>query len=384
MVQVEGKLKVAKIEKIKYPEYSNYSESVCLSNNKIYIPVNDASIIKTNRLKGGLYSLDLSELSGLSEFENSKISMNGNKSTFSCLNYLYSLFRQNAKEYKLHLEFLYPNIKDVILGGKVNALGDVFVGCNTYNDTILVYCLKTKLYKYIKLIGCPNDVCFAKDERSVFVVMNIEHATYCGLLIELNIETEETKYILGNTADCIKQFDLYSVSGIGLHDDILYIATLPELYTIDTRNYHDVKTLIGINDNVDCPLYDNITFYSDCDSNKTSINVAVFAYNQTTTYTVYKNENILKRVICCFSGCFGIGFCTKVNIDRRMNHSKIKFIAGKVDEPSLTFGTPNYEYLTVNKYFKDFDNEVTQVTQIAHNKYIFTNYKARYVLLVTM
>jgi hypothetical protein len=127
------------------------------------------------------------------------------------------------------------------------------------------------------------------------------------------------------------------------------------------------------------------------------MNVAVFAYNQNTTYSVYKNENILKHIICCFSSCFGIGFCTKVNIDRRMNHSKIKFVSIATSDTTTDTTTDttsdsktpdtvskDYKYLTVDKYFKDFDSEVTQVTQIADNKYIFTNYKARYVLLVTI
>lgn len=421
---IERNLTIEKVEKINYPIDSNYSESVCVVNNKLYIPINDAILLKSKNSKNGLYVLDLvniistpdkgtlvplkppshsdkgtnvmqsalppshssdkpkNELKEMhTRFSSPRIAVGSVSPKFAFINRLFNYRSEKINQYFLRFVFAFPNKSDVILGGKVNEKEDLFVGCNTYDNTILVYYLKQKLYKYIKLTGCPNDLCFSKDEKSVFVVMNIENSTYCGLLIKLNIETEEVEYILGNTENCIKQFNLYSVSGIGITNDILYIATLPELYSINTNDYTDFNTLIDIN-NKNSPLYDNITFYHDS-QNKTLMNVAVFAYNQNTTYTVYKNKNLLKRIICCFSNCFGIGFLTKINVDRRMDKLKIKFV--KIDiTDSTKKNIDNYEYLTIDKRFTDFDSEVTQITQITDTKYILTNYKARYVLMITV
>jgi hypothetical protein len=371
---IERNLTIEKVEKINYPIDSNYSESVCVVNNKLYIPINDAILLKSKNSKNGLYVLDLVNI--ISSRISPRIAAGSVPSKRTFIKRLLNYRSEKINQYFLRFVFAFPNKTDVILGGKVNEKEDLFVGCNTYDNTILVYYLKKKLYKYIKLTGCPNDLCFSKDEKTVFVVMNIEHSTYCGLLIKLNIETEEVEYILGNTENCIKQFNLYSVSGIGIANDILYIATLPELYSINTNDYTDFNTLIDIN-NKNSPLYDNITFY------KTEMNVAVFAYNQNTTYSVYKNKNLLKRIICCFSNCCGIGFFTKINVDRRMDKLKIKFVKVDITDPTKK-NIDNYEYLTIDKRFTDFDSEVTQITQITDTKYILTNYKARYVLMITV
>lgn len=183
--------------------------------------------------------------------------------------------------------------------------------------------------------------------------------------------------VIGNHPKCEIKKNLYSVSGLGIHKNILYVISLCEIYSINAKDHTDFKVIINKENNNDYPFYDNVTFYENY------MNVAVYSYGQKIEYDVFKNGCLLKMSIDCFSNCLGVGYFDKTNLNReQINTLDIKFLKidlGKINNEKNLY---EYEYITFDQRFPEFDNEVTQITQISDTKYILNNYKAKFMLLI--
>lgn len=275
----------------------------------------------------------------------------------------YILYKYNLKNKKTRKIFEFPS-KTIILGSKINS--NIFVGCVTSSNSIIILNLSNKKIKYIELgeLGCPNDICFdSQDNNLLWVVSNRNVPGSNGTLLKINIKKSSVENIdLG--------FLIESVSGINNNHKYIYMACLTKIYQINKNNFLNNKIITQ--DPVNKFFYDNISIY------KNMLNIAIFDYDNYISYLIITNKLLYyigSLIIYLIIG--DITILNKININRTMSKSIIRFVKFNVKTSKL-------ESCYFNKPIDNFDKTVTQINQISNNKYILVNWKANYLCVITV
>jgi hypothetical protein len=311
---MENIINVKSYKEIKFPNELHFAESFVILKDKIYFPLNISADIDDD--SNGVYVYDI-----------------------------------NSKNFNLLFK---PENRDVILGSKI--YNNKFIGCVTNLDSIIIYDFETKEIEYIKVKGCPNDLCIYDD--NIYVIINMNYRVYNGIVKKININTRKSKTLIKN---------INTVTGINIIDNNLYIATLINVikYNIITKK---IKRIIK--NNKIYPFYDNITI------NNNKLNIAIYNYNQRLYYYYSKYYICLLIINYMVSFFVGIGYYDIINNQRKMDNSKkIKFIS---------YNTINKTY-KINKFninINTFDYEITQIEEISENQYLLVNWKANSFVII--
>ena len=314
-------LEIKKIKKIQFKNKRDFCESIITTNSVIYYSTNNKLLNK------------------------------------------YILYKYNFNTKSTHKIFRFPP-DTIILGSKINL--NIFVGCVTSDNSIIVLNLSNKKMKKIKLenLGCPNDICFDNtDNNIVWIVSNRNIPGNNGLLLKININTCSIENInLG--------FSIEAVSGINIVDDYIYMACLTKVYEINKSNYLINKVIMQ--DEVNKIFYDNISIY------KNTLNIAIFNYSNYIEYLIITNKILLYVSTLLALMILGdVTILNKVNINRKMSTSIIKFAKYDLETKKTTL----YSF---DKPIEQFDKTVTQINQISSNKYVMVNWKSNNLILVTV
>lgn len=275
----------------------------------------------------------------------------------------YILYKYDLENKTTQKVYKFPP-RTIILGSKINS--NIFVGCVTSSNSIIVLNLSNKKFKLIKLeeLGCPNDICFdSSDKNLLWVVSNKNVPGLNGSLLKINIKTNIiTEINLG--------FPIESVSGINVINDYIYMACLTKVYRINKFNYLDNKIILQ--DPMNKLFYDNISIYKD------KLNVAIFNYSNYLEYLVFTNKILL--YVSTLMALMIVGDVTilnKLNLNRKMSNTIIKFVKFDIEtEKSILY--------SFDKPIENFDKTVTQINQISSNKYVMVNWKSNNLVLVTV
>jgi hypothetical protein len=275
----------------------------------------------------------------------------------------YHLYKFDLITNKTKIIFKFPP-KTIILGSKIK--NNIFVGCVTSSNSIIVLDLLTKKYYLIKLKkhGCPNDVSYDNICNDIiWVVTNKNIPGENGILLKINIKTKKiTNIDLG--------FAIGSVSGINIVNDHIYLACLTKIYKINKID-HKKNEIIIKDDPINKYFYDNISIY------RNKLNIAIFDYQNSIGYTIITNKILLYISTLLVLLCIGdVVILNKLNINRKMSDSIIKFATYDLD-------TKKKEIYSFNKKIKNFDKTVTQINQIESNKFVLVNWKANCMVIVS-
>ena len=314
----EKTLEIEKITNINFYNKGDFAESIVYYNDCLYIPINN------------------------------EISFCG-------------LYEYNFKNDTLKKIVSFTK-KSIILGSKIE--NDIFVGCNTYDSSLMVCDLLNKTCYSIDLkkYGCPNDIVFSTiKHNTVYIACNENKPGLNGNLIEVNFITKKINAIK-------LKYKLESVSGINIYNNYIYLACLTKIYKINVNNINDITIIC---DKLKLkPLFDNITIYNNL------MNIAIYEYGNFMEYTMITNKLLLN--IFTYSMYYLTGdllLFDKKNINRKMNDAEIKFI-------QMNINTQEKYLITFDKIIDNFDKEVTQISQINENKYILINWKANKFIIV--
>lgn len=318
------KIKIKDYIKIDFPSKNHFAESLIIKEEIIYFPLNYGDKLNCP----GLYSYNL------------------------ILN-------------KFNLIFKFPN-NDIVFGCRIS--NNKFIGAVTSSNSIIIYDMINKNYKYIPLLlGCPNDLCIDTDNKDIiYVGINTNNLSYNGIILRINIETEKIEILIGDHLNAYLRKNLYSICGINIIKNIIYVSGLIEVYSFDKNNLENFNIIIKNNKNN--LFYDNISIYKD------DLNIAIFDYNQTFMNIILKNKYLLSLSEFLFYLIFqDLGYLNKTNNDRKMYNSKIKFINLKKNKYKLCY---------FDKIIDNFDKVSTQINKISKNKYIVLNYKANVFIII--
>ena len=339
---IEEKIDIVNHWEIKFPNAEHFAESFYndSANGKIYFPLN---VDISSKIEHGVYEYNYKNLDDENlDDENNKLKL---------------LFQ--------------PLNNDIILGCKIS--NNKFIGCVTNINSIIIYDLGTKKIEYIKVEGCPNDLCIDKAYPNIiYVVINMDYMGYNGIVKKINIDTKESEILIGNLDSAINKYKLYSVTGINIINSHIYISTLLNVIRI---NLSDNKIEICIENNELCPFYDNISLN---EKNENELCISIFDYDQQFAYRILINKILNNILQCLFSFFFGVGYYNIYNNNRKMNNSKkIKFINYNVTNKS-------YKLITLDPNVNDFDYVITQIEKISDNRYLLVNWKAnRFIIIST-
>ncbi len=233
--------------------------------------------------------------------------------------------------------------------------GEIILGSKIYNDKLACVCgnkilicdlLTGENKKYIDLNGIiPNDLCIHDDH--IYCGGNVTTTPDCGVVLQICLTTYKQLVV-------IEKQELYFVCGINALNNNLYVSSLNAICVFDINSFDKTATFTN---NVDCPLYDNITVY------KKELYVAIHQKSRFIYGLI--NNAISKRIIywsLIYSGLVAIA--DELNYWRRLNGNKISYIRIKNGKAT--------------QYILDeaFDDTTTQIARLDKKTMILVNWKA--------
>jgi outer membrane protein assembly factor BamB len=304
----EIKIKKAKFIPFPCPEYEFFAESFVVQDDILYFPLNS---IKHN---GALYSY-------------------------------------NKKKYKKLFDF---RKDDFVFGSKIYNK-EIFVCALTKTETVMICDLKNGDNRRDIHIGVmPNDLCIYKN--TILCGANVTTNMDCGIIISINIDTQEQTTI-------IKEQNLNVVCGINVHDGKIFVASFNKISVFDADNYLLQST---VTNNVDCPLYDNITIRNN------TLYIATFMQAKL-LYNIIDNKQISAIIYKLLVATGLAKIPNQTNLSRQMNETKVSFVKLKNNVPA---------YCAFDKLIHGFDGCTTEMIRINNHTFSFVNYKADGFLLV--
>ena len=222
--------------------------------------------------------------------------------------------------------------------------GEIILGSKIHHNQLICVCghhilicdlLTGENKKYIKLSGIvPNDLCIVGNH--VYCGGNVTTNPDCGVVLQICLATHR---------QCIVIDKRSFVCGINALKNKLYVSSLNEIAAFDLQTFEKLETFTN---NVDCPLYDNISVY------KTEQFVAIFQKSPL-IYSLLDNP-ISKRVIyrsLLYSGLLTVG--DELNHWRRLNGNKISYV--RIKNGMATHYVVDYA----------FDDTTTQIARLDKN-----------------
>lgn len=377
----EKTLKIETYKFIPFPNKNNYAESMDIDYQKgyIYLALNNTET--------------QNPISKLNNF------IKNTDDTNTTIMGLYR-YRITAIDTAISpFELVFP-FNETILGCKFR--NGKFYGANVEINSLFIYDTDTQTSRSIPLlVGCPNDLCVSRDDKYVFIGVNMDYHGHNGVVLRVDLQTQAVIVLLGNHINAKLRTNLYSITGINRIENTLYISTL-----LNVVSYHvptnSVDIIISDLKSTKYPLYDNITVYYPSTngigssrnllspSSNPIITVAIYDYGQKTMYREMHNEPTLFCGVCSLSLlCGSSAYFDRVNYAniQSMSKSKISFIQWSQDSETLpTTNTEwlslTYDYITFSDILPEFDKEVTQINKYSNNLYFCINYKANGIMLV--
>lgn len=328
--------------KIPFPSEFHFAESFDVEGDYIYFPLNHIPE-RTSSYPSGLYRCSLSQLL--------------------------------QKSISFELVFAFQEIH-LLFGSKFKS--GIFLSCDSLNEDLVILDTRTNNLKKIKLpSGCPNDVVFDNQDSTIaYVVLAGRFKAYNGILLRVNIETDEQTILFGDFTGALFQKKLYNPTGVNIVGDYIYVATLLNVLVIPKENPSMHHTVIDGTKAGNYPLYDNISV-SPSDDTATSLIVAIYDTNQRTIYDSFSNSFLLHIIMVSMSCIFGTtAILDKENFDfgRPPTKTPITFV-------KMNLNSDHYEAITVNQILPEFDQEFTHIVQLTEKVYIGVNFKANGALL---
>jgi hypothetical protein len=238
--------------------------------------------------------------------------------------------------------------------------GEIILGSKIYNDNLVCVCahqilicdLLTGENKYYIDLGriIPNDLCII--DNDIYCGGNVTTNPDCGVVLRIC-----KPFLKENSRRCKQRIvveKLDFVCGINTLNNKLYVSSLNAIAAFDLQTFAKLETFTN---NIDCPLYDNITVY------KKELYVAIHQKSPL-IYSLLDNpiSNPIIYWSLVYSGLFTIA--DGLNYWRRLNGNKISYIRIKNGKAT--------------KYILDeaFDDTTTQIARLDKKTMILVNWKA--------
>ena len=233
--------------------------------------------------------------------------------------------------------------------------GEIILGSKIYDDKLVCVCgnkilicdLMTGENKvYIDIRGIiPNDLCI--HDNHIYCGGSVTTNHDCGVVVKICLKTYKQSVV-------IEKQELYFVCGINALDNKLYVSSLNAICVFDINSFDKLEIFTN---NIDCPLYDNITV---C---KKELFVAI--HQKSYFYYTLLNNPIYRQIVywsLIYSGLINVA--DEMNYWRRLNGNKISYIRiknGKATQFILD---------------EEFDDTTTQIARLDKKTMILVNWKA--------
>jgi hypothetical protein len=233
---------------------------------------------------------------------------------------------------------------------------------------------KGLLVKNVLLEGLPNDICLNKDATFCYIALNRAFLPNAGMICELRLRDFALRSLVGENSighmRAVNTRSLSIVSGIQIHGDDLYIATLMDVLKVRLSNLFDVSVIAKASDYATLPNFDNITVH------KSRLYVSIYNYDDALTHFVLSSP-ILRTLVLMYLNVSG----TVWDGNRKPNTTPM--LAGSlVHYLQVDCETGAVRYVKFTRAFNNFDKEVTQLGPIDDDTFVMVNYKANRLLFL--